>query len=220
VRLRVALGPYLYTLARDVYDTGLPITGALYLRWPGLAAAYQHPSEYTFGSTMVVQPVTADGDPAPATIWVPPGAWIDYFTGARFQGPRTVTLSVPLSQMPVLVRAGSIVPTQHDVPYTPEGPPRTVVLTVYEGARGSFRLYDDQGAGFGYQRGAFTWTPIVYRRDGHRAMVTIGPARGRFPGAPARRSWVVRFVGTGGRGTQTVTTGPEPTDRRTTVTAR
>jgi alpha-glucosidase (family GH31 glycosyl hydrolase) len=219
LRLREALNPYLYTLARDAYDTGLPIVGALYLQWPGLGAAYEHPSEYTFGPDMAVEPVTASGDPAPATIWVPPGRWVDYFTGARFRGPRTVTLSVPLSQLPVLVRTGSIVPTQPYVPYTPESPPKTVVLTVYEGSRGSFRLYDDQGAGFGYERGAFTRTPIVYRRRGMRSTLTIGPARGRFPGAPTKRSWVVRFVPAGGRGIETVTTGPEPTDRRTTVTA-
>ena len=73
LRLREALNPYLYTLARNAYDTGLPITGPLYLQWPGLAAAYEHPSEYTFGPGIVVEPVTAAGDPAPATLWVPPG---------------------------------------------------------------------------------------------------------------------------------------------------
>ena len=45
LRLREALNPYIYTLARGTYDTGLPITGALYLQWPQLAAAYGHPSE-------------------------------------------------------------------------------------------------------------------------------------------------------------------------------
>src|SRR5205807_2023112 len=81
-----------------------PLTGALYLQWPGRTDAYRHASEYTFGPDMVVEPVTADGDPAPATVWIPPGTWIDYFTGARYRGPSVRTLSVPLSQMPVLVR--------------------------------------------------------------------------------------------------------------------
>lgn len=68
--------PYTYTLARRAHDTGLPITGGLYLQWPGQPAAYEHPSEYTFGSQMVVAPVIAPGDPAPATVWVPPGNWV------------------------------------------------------------------------------------------------------------------------------------------------
>ena len=209
----------MYTLARDAYDTGLPITGALYLQWPGLAAAYEHPSEYTFGPDMVVEPVTASGDPAPATIWVPPGQMDRLLHRRPTPRPRTVTLSVPLSSD---ARAGprrvdrpdrAVRAVHHAGPAEDRGPDRV------PGDPRSFRLYDDQGAGFGYQRGAFTWTPIVYRRHGVRSTLTIGPARGRFPGAPATRSWVVRFLATGGRGMQTVTTGPEPTDRRTTVTA-
>ncbi len=219
LRLREALGPYTYTLARRAYDTGLPITGPLYLQWPNRARAFQHPAEYTFGPDVVVEPVTAPGDPAPATVWVPPGTWIDYFTGQRFDGPRVRTLSVPLSQMPVLVRAGAVIATQPYAPFTAPGAPRTLVLTVFGGTHGSLRLYDDPGVGFGYAR-AFTWTPIAYRRQGRRAVVTIGPAEGRFPGALRTRSWVVRFVGASGRGTRTVRTGSRPTDRPVTITAR
>src|SRR5207248_5153322 len=61
LRLREALVPYLYTLARGAYDSGLPIARALYLQWPGQPAAYQHPTEYTLGSDMLVAPVTSPG---------------------------------------------------------------------------------------------------------------------------------------------------------------
>ena len=189
LQLREALNPYIYTLAWRAYNTGLPITGALYLQWPGRAAAYQHPSEYTFGPDMVVEPVTSDGDPAPATVWIPPGTWIDYFTGRRFTGPSTATLSVPLSQMPVFVRAGSIIPTQAYAPYTSPGPNPDLTLTVYPGRQGAFTLYDDQGAGFGYQHGLDTLTRISHSNQGHRTTITIDPAHGRFPGMLNRRSW-------------------------------
>ncbi|HUE28928.1 MAG TPA: TIM-barrel domain-containing protein, partial [Solirubrobacteraceae bacterium] len=195
LRLREALNPYIYTLDRRTYDTGLPMTGALYLQWPTLAAAYEHPSEYTFGPDMVVEPVTADGDPAPATIWVPPGEWVDYFTGQALSGPSVRTLSVPLDQMPVLVRAGTIVPTEPYALFTPPGPQRTLILTVYPGARGSFSLYDDQGVGFGYTRGSYSRTPLVHTERARRDAVTIGPASGSFPGALRRRFWTVVFVG-------------------------
>jgi hypothetical protein len=195
LRLREALNPYIYTLARDTYDTGLPIAGALYLRWPELAAAYQHPAEYTFGPDMVVEPVTTAGDPAPATIWVPPGRWVDYFTGRELAGPSVRTLNVPLDQMPVLVRAGAIIPTEPYAPFTAPGPARRLILTVYPGARGRLRLYDDEGAGFAYTRRGFTWTSIVHtRREGHDTL-TIAAAAGGFAGAPRWRAWVVRFVG-------------------------
>jgi alpha-glucosidase (family GH31 glycosyl hydrolase) len=238
LRLREALNPYIYTLARRTYDSGLPLTGALYLQWPARAAAYQHPTEYTFGPDMVVEPVTADGDPAPATMWVPPGTWVDYFTGARYRGPSVRTLSVPLSQMPVLVRAGAVIPTQPDAPFTASGPPKTVILTSYPGARGSFDLYDDAGTGFAYAGRAYTRTPITHAERGGRATLAIGAARGSFPGAPRRRAWELVFVGMSrprtvrlnGRtvprrrrsydaatGALTIDTGPVPTMRGITV---
>ena len=179
LRLREALVPYTYTLARRAHDTGLPITGPLYLRWPEQDAAYTHPAEYTFGPDMVVAPVTAPGDPAPVTYWVPPGTWIDFFTGERLRGPREVTAQVPLSRLPVLVRAGAVIPTAPDT------------LTVYPGRRGALRLYDDAGTGFAYEHGASAVTPIRHRGR----TLTIGPARGHFAGQPARRAWTVRFLG-------------------------
>ena len=237
--LREALNPYIYTLARRAHDTGLPITGALYLEWPRQRAAYQLPSEYTFGRNMVVEPVAAPGDPAPATVWIPPGTWIDYFSGRRLTGPRLLQMSVPLSQMPVLVRAGAIVPTQRDARFTPPGSAKALTITAFPGTRGSFGLYDDQGAGFGYLRGRFAWTEIRQARHGRRTMLTIGALRGSFPGAPRARSWTVRLLGVArphavrvaGRVVRawtydaparalTILTGPMPTDEPVTVLAR
>ncbi len=194
LRLREALNPYIYTLARRAHDTGLPITGALYLQWPGQPAGYKHPSEYTFGPDMVVEPVTASGDPAPATIWVPAGRWIDYFTGKTYKGPATKTLSVPLDQMPVLVRAGTIVPTEPYAPFTTPTPQKTLILTAFPGPRGNFNLYDDQGTGFGYTGARYTWTRITHTERGHRSTLTIAPAIGHFNGALRKRSWQVRFL--------------------------
>jgi alpha-glucosidase (family GH31 glycosyl hydrolase) len=195
LQLREALNPYIYTLARHAHDTGLPITGPLYLQWPRQQAAYKHSSEYTFGPNMVVEPITTSGDPAPATVWIPRGTWIDYFTGRRFAGPRVQALSVPLSQMPVLVRAGAIVPTQPSAPFTPPGPAKALTITAFPGASGSFRLYDDQGVGFGYLRGRFAWTRISQVRHGGRTTLTIEALRGSFPAAPRARSWTVRLLG-------------------------
>ncbi len=236
LRLREALGPYIYTLARRTYDTGLPITGALYLQWPRQAGAYQHPSEYTFGPNVVVEPVTTAGDPAAATVWIPPGSWVDYFTGRRLHGPSVRTLQVPLDQMPVLVRAGAVIPTQPYAPFTPPAPSRKLILTAYPGARGALMLYDDQGTGFGYTRGRQQWTRITHAERSGRSTVTISAVRGHFAGAPVRRSWEVRLLGVpraasvsinGHRtrdfvwaaGTLTVSTGARRTNRAVVITA-
>ncbi len=49
LRLREALVPYLYATGRQAYDTGLPMTRALYLDRPEDPAAYTHDGEYMLG---------------------------------------------------------------------------------------------------------------------------------------------------------------------------
>ena len=61
LRLRGTLVPYTYTAARRAVDTGLPIAGPLFLRWPRQEAAYEHPTQFTFGRDLVVAPVGKPG---------------------------------------------------------------------------------------------------------------------------------------------------------------
>ncbi|HVT22429.1 MAG TPA: TIM-barrel domain-containing protein [Mycobacteriales bacterium] len=195
LRLRERLVPYLYSVAREAYDTGLPMVRSLYLRWPGRPAAYHHPEEYTLGRDVLVRPVTSKGNPAPATVWFPPGRWVDYFTGKSYAGPATRKLSVPLDRIPVFVRAGAVIPSQPPVSHTTAAPRGHLVLDVYGRHAGTGRLYDDTGNGFGYQRHAYSWTRFGHDTHAGAQRLRIGAAAGRFPGAPAHRSWTVRFRG-------------------------
>ena len=193
LRLRESLVPYVYTVAREAYDTGLPMVRAVYLQWPGRKAAYHHPQEYTLGRNVLVRPVAAKGNPAPAKVWFPPGRWVDYFTGRTFVGPSRRTLSVPLDRMPVFVRAGAVLPTQPLAPHSTAAPSRHLVLSVFGSRPGSGRLYDDAGQGFGYQHGACSWTSFRHTATSAGQRLRIGAAKGRFAGSLARRSWTVRF---------------------------
>ncbi|MCX6397240.1 MAG: DUF5110 domain-containing protein [Propionibacteriales bacterium] len=210
--LRGQLAPYTYTAARRAVDTGLPMAGPLYLAWPGRPAAYAHPSQFTFGRDLVVAPVTAPGTPAPVTLWVPPGDWVEYTTGRRFHGPQTVTLTVPLSRIPVLVRAGSVLPTQAAGLATGSAPKSRLTLTAYPGS-GSGTLYDDAGRGFGYRVGEHTRTRFDQVRARGVTTLRIGAARGSFPGALAARTWdvYVRAVAAPTRVTVNGTTFPRAT---------
>lgn len=189
LRLRGTLVPYTYTAARRAVDTGLPIAGPLYLRWPRREAAYEHPTQFTFGRDLVVAPVTSPGTTAETEVWVPPGAWVERTTGQRLRGPGQITMTVPLNRIPVLVRAGAVLPAH--VPGVGAGtaPQERMVLTAYPGRAGRGALYDDAGAGFSYESGRFTWTTFAQRRRGDAVVVSVGPARGDFRGALPRRTW-------------------------------
>jgi Glycosyl hydrolases family 31/Domain of unknown function (DUF5110) len=191
LRLRGALVPYLYSAAREAYDTGVPIARPMYLDWPGAAAAYAYDGQYMLGDELLVAPVTKPGASAVKRVWFPPGTWIDVFTGETHRGGRGERLAVPLERMPVFARAGAIVPRQPD-PEDRGGHP-DLALDVYAGGSGASEIYEDAGEGFGYRRGRHARTPLRWS-EGADAL-TIGGARGGFPGMRAERRYLVRFVG-------------------------
>lgn len=198
LRLRGQLVPTLYTLSRTAHDTGLPMARPLYLQWPEREESYAYRSQFTLGNDVLVATVAAPGDPAVVDLWIPPGKWIDFFTGEVFTGPLAMTRSVPLEHYAVFVREGAIVAMQPHRLTSAHGPQDNLVINVWPGADGSFRLYEDEGRGFAYRQGAYNWTPISTRSTANGACHTlkIDAAQGReFPGALASRSWQVRFVG-------------------------
>ena len=215
LQLREALVPYTYTLGWQAHQTGLPIARALYLDYPGLSEAYNHPSEYLYGPDVLVAPVTTPGKIATQRVWFPPGRWTDYFTRATFDGPTTATLNVPLNRMPVFVRAGGIVPQQPAMSHVGAQPVDPLTLNVYAGASGHFTLYQDAGEGLGYQQGQYAQTPIRYDEGmpasepqascgadqapaqssmGAASTVTIGAECGQYPGQLTSRAYQVHLV--------------------------
>jgi hypothetical protein len=195
LQLREQLVPYLYTLAQQASSTGQPMTSPLYLDYPDQSAAYQNPTEYLLGSNVLVAPVTTPGAVAKTTVWFPPGQWTDYFTGATITGPSTQTLEVPENRMPVFVKAGGILPLQPSSSHSENAGTAPITLHVVDGGNGSFSMYDDAGTGLGYQKGQSTETPITSTATGRNVTsVTIGAARGSYPGEPRSRNYTVDLV--------------------------
>jgi Glycosyl hydrolases family 31/Ricin-type beta-trefoil lectin domain/Domain of unknown function (DUF5110)/Carbohydrate binding module (family 35) len=197
LRLREALVPYTYTMARQANQTGLPIVRPMYLEYPANDAAYGATGEYLYGDDLLVAPITTPNDGngnGSASVWVPPGTWTDYFTGATYTGPATVTMTAPLSRMPVLVKAGGLVPTRTEyVNSQKESATGGLTVNVAAGADGAFSLYSDAGEGNGYRSGQFTTTPLSWA-DGSRTF-TVGATTGGYPGAPASRAYTLRVSG-------------------------
>jgi hypothetical protein len=196
LQLREELVPYLYTLADQAHGSGLPMTQALYLDYPGQAGAYTNPDEYLLGPDVLVDPVTQPGASVATQVWFPPGTWEDYFTGATFTGPSTATINTPTSRMPVFVKAGGIIPLQPASGSAQSAGTAPITLQVHAGANGSFTMYDDAGSGLGYQSGQSAQTPISYTENASAATstVTIGAATGSYPGEPGNRDYTVDLV--------------------------
>jgi alpha-glucosidase len=200
--LRYALIPYIYTESRRTYDTGVAFFRPLYYDWPESPEAYRAESQYLFGDSMMVAPIVSSGDwileRTERSVWLPPGTWVEWFTGDVLEGPATLTRAFTLDQIPVYVKAGAIVPMQPRMRHTREKPVDPLIVTVFPGAAaGSIRVYEDEGDTLGYKSGAYAWTPVrqATLADG-TVTVTVGPVEGTYPGMPAARGHEIRLVGT------------------------
>lgn len=108
-RLHLRLFPYEWTYAKRIALDGRPIQRAIGLAYPELGV--HPPDTYLFGEALLVAPVITQGQrerEAP----LPPGTWIDWWDGTEYAGGpgRTATLPAPLDRLPLLIRAGGIVP--------------------------------------------------------------------------------------------------------------
>jgi len=196
-QLRYALVPYIYNAARQCYDRGLPLCRPLYYEWPDLDESYERKDEYLFGDQLLVRPVVApmdsDTQTAAVNVWLPPSLWTNWFTGATTPGNSTVNLLVPLDQIPLFVRAGSIIPMAPRAERIANQPVDPMILSVFPGQSGQTSIYEDDGRSIGYQKNERLNTPVLYRPSGAVHRVTIGSMGGQCPGKPAQRAWEIRL---------------------------
>jgi alpha-D-xyloside xylohydrolase len=95
----------------------------------------------------------------------------------------------------VHVRAGSLIPFGPELTYTSEKPSDPITLFVYAGANGSFELYEDDGATYGYETGAFSRIPLTW--NDATSTLTLGAREGSFPGMLATRTFQIVVVRSG-----------------------
>jgi len=111
VRLRYQLLPYLWQSVHNSLRHGWPVLRPLAMHFPDDPIAAGIDGQFLLGEDLLVAPVFDDGPgPSRHRIYVPDGVWTDLLTAERFQGPAFHVRSIPLERMPVLVRAGTILP--------------------------------------------------------------------------------------------------------------
>ena len=192
-RIRYSLIPYIYSAAREAYDTGISILRPMYYDYPEAYEAYEFKDEYMFGDSLLVAPITApladDSDLATKSIWLPPGEWIEAFTGTRLQGPAKLERKYALDDIPLFVKAGAIIPRQDDMMYSNEKAVDPLILIVEPGANGSTRIYDDATNTLGYKKNEFTWTEVRQTRNANTVKIEIMPVSGSYPGMVKERAY-------------------------------
>ncbi len=191
LELRYRLLPYTYALARQARDTGMPLMRALWLHYPEDATAAARGDEYLWGRDLLVAPVVTRGA-TERRVYLPAGAWYDWWTGERIEGGREIVRPVDLATLPLYVRAGAIIPLDPVRQYAMEPVSGPTTLRVYPGADGDFALYEDQGDTNDYLKGASATIPV--RWDDKARTLTLGARQGSYPGMPARRTFRIVWM--------------------------
>jgi alpha-D-xyloside xylohydrolase len=115
--LHYELFPYFEEMARRAAATGVPILRPLGFSFPRDEEAWGHDLELMVGPDILAAPVVGEeaelGDPAgatPARVYLPQGSWIDLFTGETITGARTIVRPTPITEMPLYLRSGAVIP--------------------------------------------------------------------------------------------------------------
>lgn len=196
VNLRYQLLPYIYTAAREAYDTGVSICRPLYYEYPEDNRAYLNESEYFFGPQMLVAPVCTaadDGEKAARHIWLPEGRWYDVTRNRLVQGDSEYTDYFAQNETPWFVKAGAVIPCNPHIDNL-KTPAETTILKVFPGDNGTGTLYEDDGDSESYQVGAFATTTFAHRQLADRTRLYINARTGTYAGMADRRSWQVQFL--------------------------
>ena len=197
-QFRKALLPYIYSAAREAYDTGISICRPMYYDHPKAEEAYNFKNQYMFGNDMLVSPVTQpigkDSLFIQKEIWLPEGEWIELFSGTILKGGKVVSRTFMLDEIPVYVKSGAIVPMQPKMKNTGEKPVNPLILNIFPGKSGVTKAYDDEGNTNNYQKGAFVFTEInCAKNDDNRMKIVIEPVQGNYPEMPGSRTFELRL---------------------------
>lgn len=191
-RLRYRMMPYLYSMAGWVHLSDYTMMRPLVMDFNGDSRVLDIKDQWMFGPSLMACPVSRYKMRSREVYLPQQCGWYDLYTGERHDGGRTITAPAPYERIPVFVPEGAILPFGPAMEWCDEKPAELINLYVYAGRDGSFRLYEDEGTNYNYEKGKFATIDITYN-DASRT-VTIGRRNGSFDGMLKTRRFNVVLV--------------------------
>ena len=188
VKLRYSLAPYIYSMALEAAQNGMPIVRSMPLCFPEDRNCDDMTYQYMFGDNFCVGIFTNE-------IYLPKGTWTDAWSGEKIVSKgETFTREYPSNRAGLLfIREGAIIPTQPDVEYLGARPFDRVILKVYPHGDSAYTMLDDDGESYEYENGCIASTLFEsHERDGG-VEVVVNPVQGSFKGMPSEREYSFRI---------------------------
>ncbi|PWN38233.1 uncharacterized protein FA14DRAFT_24232 [Meira miltonrushii] len=180
IKLRYQLLPVWYTAFKQSNHGGLPVLRPQYVMFPNDVNGFSIDDQYYIGdSGLLVKPaVKADAESVEVYL-AEDQPYYHFFTKEVYFGSssgKKVTVQSPLtSEVPLLMRGGSILPIRQRVRRSAElgwRDPFTLIVSVNKPAssgsdtvRASGRLYLDDGQTYDHEKGDFVWRQFDLHHD-------------------------------------------------------
>ena len=190
IQFRYSLLIYIYNCIRSACLTGKPAFRALWIDYPKdpmVHLSEWSETEYLFGDNILIAPILNRGN-RKRQVYLPRGNWYS-FDGEFFEGGRIHDISVPLEELPVFVKEGSIIPfIDEDIQHTGEIIGSKMSLRIYPcDSEAKTKIYMDDGESLDYKDGDFeiaeihaskkaqdTWYVNIKRDGKKKKYITIG----------------------------------------------
>jgi alpha-D-xyloside xylohydrolase len=144
MELRMRLIPYLHAAFVKYRREGLPPFRALALDYPDQPLGFAVEDQYMMGESLMVAPLVGQATERP--MYLPPGEWFDFWSGAKMAGGKRVTVKAPLEQIPVFVKSGTVLPLAEVSLHTEDPASWKLSAQVYGDGRSGAVLYEDDGS--------------------------------------------------------------------------
>jgi alpha-D-xyloside xylohydrolase len=202
-RMRYEMMPYIYGIAHQAHETGLPMARAMALVYPDQPNAWLPAQEFQYhwgDSFLVAPPLNLGGVTESRTAWMPPAAkWYDYWTDTPVSVATTGgfhTFNTIPGKLPLFVKGGSIIPRNDFAVTTKFLSDAKLTLDVYAGAPGSYVLVEDDGVTERFRtRNEKRSTAYTYSEPSGKPTFQIAAATGTYQGASANRTHILRLRG-------------------------
>lgn len=175
IDLRYRLLPYVYSHFEEASRNGLPLCRSLCLTDPYDERCYgpRYRYQFLFGASVLVAPAIPEDVETP--VFLPAGEWYDIYTDQLIAGSAELKKAYPEYELPLFVRASSIIPMQSTVQSSAQAASDTLFVHLYNGKEeNEFCYYEDDGLSFDYLQGQYHSRTISW--DGKN--LTFGKAAG------------------------------------------
>src|SRR5690606_12081955 len=165
--------------------------------YPRDEEAYLFAEQYQFGDDILVAPITTPAVNGFSTveIWFPPGNdWYEWHSGTLIKGGQVLEREFILSEYPIYIKAGGIIPMYNDQVKNLTDNPDELKIGIFPGASYKTKIYEDNGDDQKYDK-EYAFTTVETHCLQNKMEVVIHPREGSYAGMKKAKRYRVTLYG-------------------------